>query len=77
MKNCNSSKFNIVIQLNNILPFLALCLPSTLYFNSRMKAPEFSCSRFLSQDTDRLENLDIMIKYSWPCPRVPTFHRGK
>ena len=67
MKKCNSSKFNKVIQLNNILPLnLALCLPSILCFNTRMKAPECSCLHFLSQDTNRTfevsKNLDIMKK---------------
>ena len=32
MKNCNSSKFNIVIQLNNILFFFALCVSACLPF---------------------------------------------
>ena len=49
-----ASKFNMVIQLNNILSFLPLCLPSILCFNTRMKVPEFSCLHFLSHDTNRI-----------------------
>ena len=53
MKNCKSSNFEVVIQLNIILPFLALCLPSMPCLHNRIKATEFSCLRFLSQNPNQ------------------------
>jgi len=69
MKNCNSSKFDIVIQLNNIMPSFGSV--STFHALLSCLAFIFSCLHFLYQNTNNgLENLDIMIKYSWPIDIV-------